>query len=236
MRIALLLGCAPALGACATIGTPAPAIVQPATGETYRGHGTEPFWDVTIGNGRIVYNTPEPGERIEVAAPAPRATFNGRRYETVRFTVDITHGRCNDGMGDRYYADTVRVIFPGTDRALEGCGGATLPPDSLDDTGWSIRAIDGAALPESDSYILQFGEGRLHGQAGCNRFSGPYAQAGGTLTPGAVISTRMACPEPAMTHERKVLRLLSGPFAFTYPDGETLLLTGSGVTVRLDRQ
>jgi hypothetical protein len=38
-----------------------------------------------------------------------------------------------------------------------------------------------------------------------------------------------------MTHERKMLRLLGGAVRIFYPDGDTLLLTGSGVAVRLAR-
>jgi heat shock protein HslJ len=235
MRTVFLAG-ALALSACSTVDAPGPAPIQPPPpGETYRAHGTEPFWSIRIGGGRIVYETPEPGERIEVGAPAPRPGVNGRRYETPRFTVHVTSGRCNDGMSDRYYADTVRVIFPGADRGLEGCGGTLLPPDSLADTAWGIAGIDGETIAPADIYQLQFGEGRISGQAGCNRFSGPYREADGRLTPGAIMSTRMACPEPRMTHERKLLRLLGGPVGFSYPDGGTLLLTGNGVTVRLRR-
>lgn len=226
-RKAILL-CALPLAACAT--TPPPT----APAQIYRAHGTEPFWGVTIGGGRIVYTAPDqPG--VDVAAPRPRPIANGYRYVTPAMRIDVTHVRCNDGMGDRYYADTFQVYFPGADRPLEGCGGATLPPDTLNDTGWGIIAIDGEAIAPAETYGLQFADGRLIGQAGCNRFSGAYAEAGGMLRPGPIMATRMACPEPRMTHERKMLRLLSGPVRFSYPDGDTMLMMGNGVTVRLRR-
>jgi heat shock protein HslJ len=215
------------LAGCATAVAPAPA-------QNYRAHGTEPFWGVTIGGGRIVYEAPDqPG--MDVAAPRRRPIANGYRYVTPAIRIDITHVRCNDGMGDRYYADTFLVYFPGGDRPLEGCGGATLPPETLNDTGWGIAAIDGEAIAPAETYALQFFDGRLSGQAGCNRFSGTYAEARGTLTPGPIMSTRMACPGPRMTHERKMLRLLGGAVRIAYPDGDTMLLTGSGVIARLAR-
>jgi heat shock protein HslJ len=205
-----------------------------APAQTYRAHGTEPFWGVTIGGGRIVYEAPDqPG--VNVAAPRPRPIANGYRYVTPALRIDVTHVRCNDGMGDRYYADTFQVHFPGGGRPLEGCGGATLPPDTLNDTGWGIAAIDREAIAPAETYGLQFADGRLSGQAGCNRFSGAYAEGRGTLTPGPIMSTRMACPEPRMTHERKMLRLLGGAVRISYPDGDTMLMTGNGVTVRLAR-
>lgn len=217
------------LTACATLATIA------AAPPPYHAHGTEPFWDVTIANGRIVYQSAE-GSRIAVRAPARRPIRNGYAYATPRFRIEITHASCNDGMGERYYADTFRLFFPRADGPLEGCGGAVLSPEHLEDTSWDIVAIDGAAV-SGESYRLDFGEsGRLSGQAGCNRFSGSYAESGRMLRPGPVISTRMACPGARMAHEQRVLRLLGGPVAMRYPDGNTLLLSGQGVTVRLRRQ
>jgi heat shock protein HslJ len=201
----------------------------------YRAHGTEPFWGVTITGNRIRFEVPGDGGTEAVARP--RAIRGGRIYESRRLTVEIRRGRCNDGMSDRYQADTVRVwVGPRTGRGLEGCGGATLPPASLADTGWSIVAIDGEAIVPAENYHLQFGEGRIQGQAGCNRFSGPYREAVRTLIPGPIVATRMACAPPRMRHERRVLRLLSGPARFAYPDGDTLVLTGNGGAIRLRRQ
>lgn len=105
-----------ALAGCATV---------PAAGEeSYRALGTEPFWSVTIGNGRMAYDSPEGG--FSVRAPAPRETGDGRIYGTRRLTLHIWHGECSDGMSDRRYAETVRVEADG--RTLNGCGGAILAP------------------------------------------------------------------------------------------------------------
>jgi len=93
----------------------------------YHAHGTEPFWDVTIANGLIVYH-PADGPRISVRAPARRPIRNGYAYATPRFRIEITHARCNDGMGEHDYADTFRIFFPRATGPLEGCGGAVLPP------------------------------------------------------------------------------------------------------------
>ena len=88
---------------------------------------------------------------------------------------------------------------------------------------------------DSDTYALEFAGGRLSGRAGCNRFSGTYSQTGTTLTTGPIMATRMACPG-RMAHERTVMNLLRGPVTISFPDGDTMLLAGNGVTVRLVRQ
>ena len=210
------------LAGCATVPTSAEG--------PYRALGTEPFWSVTIDNGRMIYESPEGG--FAVRAPASRETGDGRIYRTRRITLHTWLAECSDGMSDRRYAETVRATVDG--RALEGCGGAILAPATLAETSWNIVAIDGEAV-SGDAYRLEFGADRLSGQAGCNRLSGTYTVTGDRLTPGPIMSTRMACPEPRMGHERRAIQVLGGPLTVSYPDGDTLVLAGNGGTIRLRR-
>lgn len=219
-----------AAGAAALAGA---ALAYPAPGIDYRAAGTEPFWGLTIRGGRMTYHAPDqPG----VSVPLPRYTAirAGRRYATRRMTVEITReGRCNDGMSDNYYRETVKVWFgrrigPG----LSGCGGERVPPPSLIGSRWHIVAIGGQAASGED-YFIEFDQARLTGQAGCNRFSGPYDETRPTLRPGAIIATRMACPGPRMEHERRVLQILSAPLSMNFPDGRTLVLGNRAGQIRL---
>ncbi len=216
------------MAGCATV-----AEQGPENGAFYRALGTEPFWSVTIGGGRMVYEAPgQP--RIDVAAPAPRATPNGRRYESAAFTVDISPGPCSDGMSDRTYPDTVRVAFAGAEPPLAGCGGAPLAPATLADTNWTIVAIGGAAV-SGERYHLSFTADQISGQAGCNRFSGGYQHSGETLTVGGLAMTRMACPGPGMAHEQRFSEIVRGPVRIGFPDGDTLVLTGPNGEIRARR-
>ncbi len=199
--------------------------------ESFRALGTEPFWAINIADGRMTFEAPDI-ETFSVPAPAPRRTAQGRRWETPRIVLDSRPERCSDGMSDRIYAETVRARVDG--RELSGCGGDIVPPASLADTQWTIVEIDGRPV-SGETYHLGFTGDRLSGQAGCNRFSGPYAAGDGTFMPGAVISTRMACPEPRMDHERRALQMLQGPVRIEHPDGDSLRLSGNGVTMRLRR-
>ena len=177
-------------------------------------------------------------ERIEVARPAPRPRGNVHVYRTARLTVEISHeGRCNDGMSDYEYPDTVRVRFgPSTrGRALEGCGGGVLPPVALDDTSWQIVDIDGTHVG-SELYKLGFqDDGRMRGQAGCNGFSAAYTQHGRTLTLGAVDATRMACSDEHQSNETRMMQLLSGPIEIGWRGGMIMVLRGNNLQVTLRR-
>lgn len=209
-----------AIAAAAPAPAPAP----------YHASGNEPGWLLDIAGGRITYDPGDGGPTI-VTAARRRPIQDGILYSARPIVVEVRHARCEDD-GERYYQDTVRVTANGSTR--EGCGGAALPPATLADTDWRIVAIDGEAV-DGDAYVMQFSADRLDGQAGCNHFSGRYRQAHGLLRPGPVLSTRMACPGRRMEHERRVLHALGGPVHIAFPDGETMVLTGSGSTMRLRR-
>ena len=220
------------LATLALLVAASPALSQPPEpeGEIYSAYGTEPFWGLTFEDGKMIYTHED--ERMEVARPRPVTGRNGVHiYRTARMTVEISHeGRCNDGMSENEYADTVRIRFGNnrTGRAIEGCGGELLPPVTLADTNWLIVDIDGTAVG-GENYALSFDDqGRLSGQAGCNRLSGPYTQRGNTLTPGAIAATRMACPAERMAQEARVLQLLRAPMQINYRSGLMMSLQQSG--------
>jgi len=216
------------LAGCATAGMEP----LPPPSATYRALGTEPFWSMTIADGRMTYAAAD-GLGFSVPAPARRPDQNGYRYETRRLTLAITHRQCSDGMSDRTYPDTVTAIVDG--RSLRGCGGAPTAPANLAGTTWSMVAIDGDAV-SGDTYALRFTADRIGGRAGCNSFGGTYRVEGDRLIPGPLISTRMACLDgDRMTHERNAMRVLGGPVRIGHPDGDTMVLSGNGGEIRLRR-
>jgi uncharacterized membrane protein len=109
------------LAACAPVGL---QDRPPEPGE-YRARGQEPGWLLTIVEGSLIYEGDYGETLIEVAAPPPRTTFNGHRYETGRLLVDITHARCNDVMSGHGYADQVMIVADG--KTFRGCGGERRP-------------------------------------------------------------------------------------------------------------
>lgn len=203
---------------------------QAAAGESYGALGTEPFWSVSIENGRMTYESLN-GPNFSVAVPAPTQIYNGRSYAAERLILSLTHAQCNDGMSDNIYADTVTVTVDGVTH--RGCGGGTVTPGTLANSHWLIEAIDGEMVFEQ-GYFLEFGSERLTGQAGCNRLSGSYGREGDRLNVGPVAATRRACPEPGMAHERRVLAILRAPLTISTPaEGDAMILTGSAGSLRL---
>ncbi|HEX8125513.1 MAG TPA: hypothetical protein VF548_08025 [Allosphingosinicella sp.] len=111
-----------ALVTAACASSPPPATSSNPAQEHYEARGQEPGWRLLIHDGRIDYTGDYGGKRITVTRPDPRPSFNGRRYETARLTVDVTYVRCNDAMSGLGFEHQVVVIADG--RTLKGCGGA----------------------------------------------------------------------------------------------------------------
>jgi heat shock protein HslJ len=111
---------------------PDPGYPAPPGASDYRASGTEPFWDIVIGRD-MVFTDRGTGQTITQPTPQAISGTAGPIYRTQRLEVNVVHSRCNDGMSDRSYPDTVQVYADG--RLYRGCGGlsandplAPMPP------------------------------------------------------------------------------------------------------------
>lgn len=91
----------------------------------------------------------------------------------------------------------------------QGCDEAPAAP-ALEGVEWTLTHLEGEAVADGvTATLLLEGEGRrATGSGGCNRFTGTYTLAGGSLVFGGVAATRMACPSPALEVEEAYFRLL----------------------------
>jgi heat shock protein HslJ/uncharacterized membrane protein len=205
-------------------GYPAPG--YPSGEAHYRAIGTEPFWDLEIGRDLIFTDR---GNDVSVSqrTPTPIQGTAGPIYRTPRLEVNITHRPCSDGMSERTYPDTVQVYVDR--REYRGCGapisffsqidergqpnypgpgGPGAPVINLSGTNWRVLSINGVRTPASNFYI-NFLPDRIGARFGCNSMGASYTQSGNILTAGAVMATRMACPD--MTFENQGSRILEQP-------------------------
>ena len=222
------------LAACAADALPPEPANPPVPAAAHLALGTEPGWTLEITPARLNYDGDYGATKIMVPNPGAKPSLNGRTYVGDRLSVVIKQAPCSDGMSDRRFADTVRVVADG--KTLQGCGGKILPPDTLAGSSWTFVSIDGVAVAKDRPTSLQFDGSRLSGSAGCNRFSGGYSAADGTLTAGPLMATEMACPGPGMSQEAAFFQLMAAPVSLTFADDGTLILTGSaGRTAVLKR-
>lgn len=101
---------------------------------------------------------------------------------------------------------------------LAACAGTPPQPVADNDAAlsasrWELTRWTGHAVPHGDNgepvilnFSLENGQGRVSGRAGCNQFSAPYSiRRPGQLTIVQAVTTRMACPGPAMQFEADFL-------------------------------
>jgi len=234
-RFSLLpLTFAATLAACASLPDPAPLADAGPAPASYRAHGTEPFWSLTLtGRDMVFTEAARPGQRIVVPQPRVIIGFAGEIYNSSRIGVNIVHTACSDGMSDRIYPDKVQLRVD--ERSFSGCGGDPVRSEArLADTSWSVLAVNGRATGGGPRFTLAFTRDRLSAQFGCNRMNGGYRAEPTGLTAGPLIATRMACPD--MRFEDDAGRILAQPLALrTLPNLDLELANAIG-SIRLRRQ
>jgi len=81
--------------------------------------------------------------------------------------------------------------------------------EQLADVAWRPTNIAEMRLADDTRMTMRFDTGgKVAGDAGCNRFTGSYALKDGKLTFGTLVTSRMACPEPANSFEISFLEAL----------------------------
>ena len=98
---------------------------------------------------------------------------------------------------------------------------------------WRIEDIGGQGVIDGSRATLAFGsDGRLSGDASCNRLIASYTVEGGKITISPAGLTMMACPPALMDQERKLVDLLRAVDAYRIDDtGALLLRTAAGKQV-----
>ena len=85
--------------------------------------------------------------------------------------------------------------------------------------------LPGDEVPGPRAVTLEFdGNGRLSGQAPCNRYSASYQLTGDGIVLGEGVSTRMACAGDLMELESSFLSIIQGSLPVSIDENGTLSL------------
>ncbi len=197
-----------------------------------RASGNEPFWNLTLDGGELVF-------RILGEEETYRSGDVERDGERVRAagtqgSVDARFERrvCEDNMTGMPHPYRVSVNFRGQEYL--GCGG---DPRSLLQGQWRVTAVDASAVPDDISADIRFDDGdRVSGRAACNSFRGSFELTGETLRFGPLATTMMACEPEVMRLESRLMNVLETVHRFAIgEDGELLLHGADGLTVEAVR-
>ncbi len=109
---------------------------------------------------------------------------------------------------------------------LSACG--IKVSDPLDGSSWELYAWDKTRPVEGTTITIQFEAGQVSGSSGCNTYGGSYRVRGNTLQVEGLVSTLMACADPALMEQESIyLQFLGGAQTFELTEGQ-LQVFGSG--------
>jgi len=212
----------------------APAAQAAADG--FRAQGNEPFWSLRKAAEAITFTTLD-GAAVTVA-PVPEPVRDGKTevFEASvgneMFVLTVEDTVCTDTMSGMPFPHTVTVRF-GAD-TYGGCGGA---PETLLTGDWKVVAIDGDPPVADTEPSLSFGDdGKVSGNASCNRFFGSFTLTGEGLGFGEMGASMMMCEDAVMAQEQAMLAILQGATGFAIADTGALTLNGAdGRTITAER-
>jgi heat shock protein HslJ/membrane-bound inhibitor of C-type lysozyme len=203
----------------------------------FTARGQEPGWMITIDAGAIFLNADFGTLQLRFPRTAPQVSADGVRYRVEaggrRLAVWIQPRICADSATGMPHPYRVRYELDGNGHA--GCGGE--PKSLLTGGEWVVETIGGAAVVEtSEATILFLEDGRVAGNASCNRFIGGYNLTGEGLSFSQLGTTMMACEEPLSLQEARFLELLQAVFRFEIsPEGRLVLHAPDGKRITAKR-
>ena len=171
---------------------------------------------------------PMDGEAVTVKPiPTPRQDGTTDIYEAKvgadSFALSVASKICTDTMSGMPFPKSVTVALGAN---FSGCGGE---PSTLLQGQWNITEIDGKPVIAGSSPTIGFeADGKINGNASCNRFFGGYTLTGEGLTAGDLGPSMMMCEQTLMDQEMKVLDILKGLGGFGIGEDGKLILRTNG--------
>ncbi len=168
--------------------------------------GNEPGWLLDISWTEGVRLTTQEGD-LDMTAPLTTGT-RAADAEVIRYRTESDKGTltftlqpqpCTDDMSGKSFTHRVTVLVEpkagGATENWSGCG--SYPAGQPLSGNWVLRDFPGQEVPTGDrvpTISFDYGEGRVTGFSGCNRFSGSFSGEAADLDFGPVGGTKMACP------------------------------------------
>lgn len=152
-----------------------------------------------------------------------------KALETIQSYTLTTDGKLEIRYGQNGQSQVLQFVKVETSAAsLNPSNNPTVMP--LEGTAWQLIRIGSASPIKQRPATLAFKNNSISGTAGCNRFSGGFTQKDDQLSISSeLISTMMACPEPWMEQEQKVLTILKVVTRYRIDEqGQLLLYSGDG--------
>ena len=211
---------------------------------SFKGLGTEPFWNIELNDDFIVYKNMEGVS--EVFTISTGIDPNNNSTQTIKASnknneimVVLSPGECSDGMSDNSFDYKVAVKLSGKDVALDqtGCGRYVLPKKLQGK--WELNQFKGADILENKylktPYLSFDGDDfQFSGNASCNGIKGAVVLTTETMKFPNVAATRMMCVHENM--EADFLKALNAVTSYKVVDNELQLFTNNELVMKFAKK
>lgn len=176
----------------------------------------------------------EPVEPEQVGMPNPASAYCEENGGTLEIRQDEALGQYGvcvfpDGSECEEWAFFRGECAPGSSDASADA------QDSLAGTRWTLVEgnLDGAGLAaiEGQPVTLEFVDGQVSGNAGCNGYFGDYRVIGSEISVGMLGSTMKMCAEDVMDVEARYLAALQSAFDFSQTADQLILNAPNGLLI-----
>jgi len=110
---------------------------------------------------------------------------------------------------------------------LVACGGTS--GDPLNNTSWELYSMGEYSPIAGSRLTIRFEEGQVSGNGGCNSYGGEYRVNGDRLKLEKLMSTLMACADPAIMEQETIfMQVLGEAQRFDIVDGRLQMYASGG--------
>lgn len=206
----------------------------------FKALGTEPFWNIEIGNNFIVYKNIE-GE-MEIFPYSDDSFGKNSTIQKInasnqnhKIQIEITKESCSDGMSDNSFDFKTLVTISGKSLNVneKGCGNYIVPK-SLQGK-WELFQFNGTEIP-ANKYLktpyIEFENEEKHisGNASCNGISSEVYIDKETLRFSKTAVTKMMCVHENM--ETEFLKELPTITKYKIENNELQLFAGNSLKMK----
>jgi len=210
----------------------------------FKASGNEPFWNIKLGNEKVVFTSLIPGKE-NITFPSAESVkamdANVKMYkvsnEKTTATITIQQLDCQDSMSGAISPYSTKVEIRNNSeletQKLTGCG-KYLTDYRLHDI-WVLEELNGYKVfitdfqKEFPRVEINSAENRFSGFGGCNSMTGQIFFEKDVLRFSKVVSTLMACPQG--NKEGEFLKALQATTTYSIGDNRLTLSNPSGKLV-----
>ena len=171
----------------------------------FKASGTEPFWNISISEDKIVYKTPEDSIILPYVKPIFAMDSNVKLYrvktESAEFTIQISQQECQNEMSGELSPYKVSVDYRKNKTSafenIKGCG-QYITDYRLHDI-WVLEELNGKKISSEDfgkkfpMMEIYASTNKFSGFSGCNQMNGALFSEKEKLRFINIVTTEMMC-------------------------------------------